>query len=106
MSFTPQGSQTPTLSCDQALKIAREDAEKVYRDLSGYDIRLALADGAQRIDAALVRHGDIEQQHVANLAACDIQGFAPGSRFRYHLELVDTSVRPSVGVGGGGSVRA
>ena len=33
-------------SCDQALKIAREDAETVYRDLERYTIRLALeADG-------------------------------------------------------------
>ena len=33
-------------SCDQALKVAREDAEKVYRDLARYWIRVALeADG-------------------------------------------------------------
>jgi len=33
-------------SCDQALKVAREDAEKVYRDLTRYCIRVALeADG-------------------------------------------------------------
>ena len=38
--------QVPNFSCDQALRIAREDAEKVYRDLSRYHIRLALeADG-------------------------------------------------------------
>jgi hypothetical protein len=38
--------QASDLSCDQALRIAREDAEKAYRDLSRYDIRLALeADG-------------------------------------------------------------
>ncbi len=37
---------TSYLSCDQALKIARGDAEKVYRDLTRYHIRLALeADG-------------------------------------------------------------
>ncbi len=43
---TTAAPQTPPLSCDQALKIAREDAEQVYRDLSRYDIRLALeADG-------------------------------------------------------------
>ena len=41
-----QEPQPPGLSCDPALKIAREDAEKVYRDLSRYHIRLALeADG-------------------------------------------------------------
>jgi hypothetical protein len=33
-------------SCDQALKVAREDAEAVYRDLTRYSIRVALeADG-------------------------------------------------------------
>jgi hypothetical protein len=33
-------------SCDQALKVAREDAETVYRDLARYWIRVALeADG-------------------------------------------------------------
>jgi hypothetical protein len=37
---------SPRLSPDQALKIAREDGEKVYRDLSRFDIRVALeADG-------------------------------------------------------------
>ncbi len=28
------------LTCDQALRIAREDAERLYRDLSGYRIRI------------------------------------------------------------------
>jgi hypothetical protein len=37
---------SPRLSPDQALKIAREDGEKVYRDLSRFDIRVGLeADG-------------------------------------------------------------
>jgi GNAT superfamily N-acetyltransferase len=45
-TVAPQKPQSPSLSCDQALKIAREDAEKVYRDLLRYHIRLALeADG-------------------------------------------------------------
>ena len=29
------------LSCDQVLRIASKDAEKAYRDLSGFSIRLA-----------------------------------------------------------------
>jgi len=29
------------LSCDQALKVASQDAEEVYRDLSGFSIRTA-----------------------------------------------------------------
>ncbi len=34
------------ISCDQALKVAREDAERVYRDLTRYWMRVALeADG-------------------------------------------------------------
>ena len=41
-----QEASAARLSCDQALKIAREDGEKVYRDLSRFDIRVALkADG-------------------------------------------------------------
>jgi hypothetical protein len=43
---TAAATPTPQLSCDQVLKIAREDAEKAYRDLARYDIRLAQeADG-------------------------------------------------------------
>jgi hypothetical protein len=45
-AVTPRGPQSPGLSSDQALKIAREDAERVYRDLAPYQIRLILeADG-------------------------------------------------------------
>ncbi len=40
----------PCLSCDQVLKIAREDAEKAYRDLSHYDIRLALRPDGWHVD--------------------------------------------------------
>jgi hypothetical protein len=41
-----QEASAARISCDQALKIAREDGEKVYRDLSRFDIRVALeADG-------------------------------------------------------------
>ena len=34
------------LTSDEILKIARIDAEKAYRDLSGYRIRITLAEGA------------------------------------------------------------
>jgi hypothetical protein len=40
----------PQLSSDQVLKIAREDAEKVYRDLSRYHIRLALEVDGWHVD--------------------------------------------------------
>jgi cytidine deaminase len=39
---TSIATPTPQLSCDQILKIAREDAEKAYRDLSRYNIGLAM----------------------------------------------------------------
>lgn len=39
--------------------------------------RLSLADRAQGIDAALIGHGDIEQQHITYFAAGDIERFAP-----------------------------
>ena len=45
--------QAPNFSCDQALRIAREDAEKVYRDLSRYQIRLALEDDGWHVDYEL-----------------------------------------------------
>ncbi len=42
----PQNSLPRSLTPDEALKISREDAEKVYRDLSRYRIRVVLeADG-------------------------------------------------------------
>jgi hypothetical protein len=40
------GQQGPAIASDQALRIARTDAEKVYRDLSDYRIQIAReADG-------------------------------------------------------------
>ncbi len=38
------------LSSDQALKIAREDAEKAYRDLSPYRIGIALEGDGWHVD--------------------------------------------------------
>lgn len=46
MTTTAQQPIQSRLQCDEVLKIAREDAERVYRDLSGYQITLQLeADG-------------------------------------------------------------
>jgi hypothetical protein len=39
--------------CDQALKVAREDAEKVYRDLARYWIRVALEEDGWHVDYEL-----------------------------------------------------
>ena len=50
---TTAALQVPNFSCDQALRIAREDAEKVYRDLSRYHIRLALEGDGWHVDYEL-----------------------------------------------------
>lgn len=49
-TIQPQNVPMPSLSPDQALKIAREDAEKVYRDLSRYVIRLVLQSDGWHVD--------------------------------------------------------
>lgn len=49
----PAALQSPNFSCDQALRIAREDAEKVYRDLYRYHIRLALETDGWHVDYEL-----------------------------------------------------
>jgi hypothetical protein len=41
------------IACDLALKIARSDAEKVYRDLSGYRIIIVLEPDGWHVDYAL-----------------------------------------------------
>jgi hypothetical protein len=41
------------VSCDQALKVAREDAETVYRDLVRYWIRVALENDGWHVDYEL-----------------------------------------------------
>ena len=41
------------LSCDQALRIAQEDAERVYRDLSPYRIEIAREVDGWHIDYML-----------------------------------------------------
>jgi hypothetical protein len=42
-----------TITSDQALRIARLDAEKAYRDLSPYCIRVELGDNGWHIDYEL-----------------------------------------------------
>ena len=39
-----------TISCDQALKIARTDAESAYRDLSMYRIAISLEEQGWLVD--------------------------------------------------------
>jgi hypothetical protein len=43
----------PALSSDEVLKLARLDAEKVYRDLTPYRISLALEDDGWHVDYEL-----------------------------------------------------
>ena len=45
--------ETPRLSCDQVLKIARTDAEKVYRDLARYSIRMTEEPDGWHVDYEL-----------------------------------------------------
>lgn len=45
--------KTPTLSCEQALRIAQHDAVNAYRDLSLYTICMALEEDGWHIDYAL-----------------------------------------------------
>lgn len=44
---------TATVTSDQALRIARLDAEKAYRDLSPYRIHVELADDGWHVDYQL-----------------------------------------------------
>jgi uncharacterized membrane protein YkoI len=42
-----------TISCDEALKIARTDAESAYRDLSIYRIEISLEENGWLVDYEL-----------------------------------------------------
>jgi hypothetical protein len=54
MTATVSPSQrTSPLSCDEALSIARLDAERVYRDVSPYRITLALEPDGWHVDYQL-----------------------------------------------------
>lgn len=46
-------SEAQMLSADQVLRIAQADASKVYRDLSGYRIRLELEQEGWHVDYEL-----------------------------------------------------
>jgi hypothetical protein len=50
-----QHHSTPLLSCDEILKIARQDGEQAYRDLSGYRITLALQQDGWHVDFDLTK---------------------------------------------------
>ena len=52
-SVTAQERVKPAISGDQALKIAQADAEKIYKDLSGYRIILALEPDGWHVDYQL-----------------------------------------------------
>jgi hypothetical protein len=55
MSNGPITLEQPSspFSCDQALRIARQDAESVYRDLARYWIRVALEGDGWHVDYEL-----------------------------------------------------
>ena len=53
ISTTQPGRTRPGISGDEALRIAGADAERVYRDLSGYRIVLALEPDGWHIDYEL-----------------------------------------------------
>jgi hypothetical protein len=52
---THQQPPTKLLTCDEALRIARQDAETAYRDLSGYQITLALEADGWHVDYHLTK---------------------------------------------------
>jgi len=47
---TSQQSVTTSLSCDAILRIAHTDAQRAYRDLSGYRITLTLESDGWHVD--------------------------------------------------------
>jgi hypothetical protein len=53
MSIARTPAIPPQLSGDAALRVAQADAEKVYRDLSGYRIVLALESDGWHVDYEL-----------------------------------------------------
>lgn len=59
MSSTATQDTAPSVSCDQALRIAHTDAETAYRDLTVYRISVVLEDNAWRVDYEL-KDGDAQ----------------------------------------------
>lgn len=50
--MTPTDQQPPT--CDQVLRVAREDALKAYRDLSDYRVEIKMMDDGWHVDYRLI----------------------------------------------------
>ena len=53
MPITVLSHEATTISCDQALRIARTDAETAYRDLSPYRISIVLEQDGWQVDYEL-----------------------------------------------------
>ena len=53
MPTTLHSHEATTISCDQALRIARTDAETAYRDLSPYRISIVLEQDGWQVDYEL-----------------------------------------------------
>ncbi len=53
MAITALSQAGKTISCDEALKIARTDAERVYRNLSPYRISVVLESDGWQVDYVL-----------------------------------------------------
>ena len=45
---------------------------------------------ARRLEPVHVRHLDVHEHDVGQLAACNFQGFAPGARLGDHLDIART----------------
>jgi hypothetical protein len=56
-SVSEKSSSDQAISCDQALQIARLDAEKAYRDLSPFRIEIVLEPDGWHIDYELKNLG-------------------------------------------------
>jgi hypothetical protein len=51
---TPQATAKP-LNCDEILRVAREDAERVYKDLASYKISLILQTDGWHVEYNLTK---------------------------------------------------
>ena len=60
------------LSCDQVLRIAWKDAEKAYRDLSGFSIRIAAEPDGWHVDY------ELKDKHARGGGPCGCPAFPPG----------------------------